>query len=134
MSPCRLAPLPVFSGSSVLPAVLPYFVLPAARGLVVTTEYYWDLLCNVRQETLQKFLKISIKNSKCAISNKHIQDGRPGRYENRRRSKIKAKQRQKTPPRPRNVKVRDVITQKARESGIVPADSKKTGFRQKSAK
>ena len=44
-------------------------------------------LCNVRQGTLQKFLKISIKNSKCALSNKHIQDGRPGRYENRRGSK-----------------------------------------------
>ena len=28
-----------------------------------------------------------MKNSKCAISNKHIQDGRPGRYENRRRTK-----------------------------------------------
>ena len=47
--------------------------------------------CNVRQSALQKFLKISIKNSKCATSNKHIQDGRPGRYENRRGSKIKAK-------------------------------------------
>ena len=30
--------------------------------------------------------KISVKNSKCAVSNKHIQDGRPGRYGNRRRS------------------------------------------------
>ena len=48
-------------------------------------------LCNVRQGTLQKFLKIPIKNSKCAVSNKNIQDGRPGRYENRRGSKIKAK-------------------------------------------
>ena len=46
---------------------------------------------NVRQGTLQKFLKISIKNSKCAISNKHIQDGRPGRYENRRGSKNKGR-------------------------------------------
>ena len=82
--------------------------------------------CNVRQGTLQKFLKISIKNSKCAVSNKHIQDGRPGRYENRRGSRIKAKR-----PPPRNVNVWDVITQKARESGIVPADSRKTGFRQK---
>ena len=45
-----------------------------------------------------------------------------------------AKKRQKDPTPPRNVKVRDVITQKARKSGIVPADSKKTGFRQKSAK
>ena len=51
----------------------------------------------VRQGTLQKFLRISIKNSKCAVSNKHIQDGRPGGYENRRVSKIKAKQHQKTP-------------------------------------
>ena len=90
--------------------------------------------CNVRQSALLKFLKISIKNSKCAVSNKHIQDGRPGRYENRRGSKIKAKHPQKTPPPPRNVNVRDVITQKARESGIVPPDSKKTVFRQKSAK
>ena len=32
------------------------------------------------------------KNSKCAVSNKHIQDGRPGRYENRRRSKKRQKQ------------------------------------------
>ena len=71
-------------------------------------------ICNARQGTLQKFLKISIKNSKCAVSNKHIQDGRPGRYENRRGSKIKAKQHQ-TPPRPKNVNVRDVITQKVRE-------------------
>ena len=47
--------------------------------------------CNVRQGTLQKILKISIKNSKCAVSNKHIQDGRPGRYANRRGSKTKAK-------------------------------------------
>ena len=54
--------------------------------------------CNVRQKTLQKFLKISIKNSKCAVSNKHIQDGRPGRYENRRGSKIKKKHHQKTQP------------------------------------
>ena len=37
-------------------------------------------------------------------------------------------------PPPRNVNVRDVITQKARESGIVPSDSKKTEFRQKNAK
>ena len=58
--------------------------------------------CNVRQGTLQKFLKISIKNSKCAVSSKHIQDGRPGRYENRRRSKIKAKA---DPTPPRNVNV-----------------------------
>ena len=43
--------------------------------------------CNVRQSVLLKFLKISIKNSKCAASNKHIQDGRPGRYKNRRGSK-----------------------------------------------
>ena len=81
-------------------------------------------LCNVRQGTLQKFLKISIKNSKCAVSNKRIQDGRPGRYENRRGSKKRQK----------NVNVRDVITQKTRESGIVPSDSKKTGFWQKNAK
>ena len=38
-----------------------------------------------------------------------------------------------TPP-PRNKNVRDVITQKAWESGIRPSDSKKTGFWQKSAK
>ena len=31
--------------------------------------------------------KISKKNSKCAILNKQIQDGLPGRYENRRRTK-----------------------------------------------
>ena len=56
--------------------------------------------CNVKQGTLQKFLKISIKNSKCAVSNKHIQDGRPGRYENRRGSKIKAKEHQRPHPDP----------------------------------
>ena len=38
------------------------------------------------------------------------------------------------PPPPWNENVRDVVTQKARESGIVPSDSKKTGFWQKSAK
>ena len=38
------------------------------------------------------------------------------------------------PPPPRNENVRDVVTQKARESGILPSDSKKTGFWQKSAK
>ena len=96
---------------------------------------YFLNVCNVRQSALQKFLKISIKNSKCAVSNKHIQDGRPGRYENRRGSKKKAKHSQEdfTPP-PRNEDARDVVTQKARESGILPSDSKKTGFRQKSAK
>ena len=45
-----------------------------------------------------------------------------------------AKKRQKDPTPPRNVNIRDVITQKVRESGIVPSDSKKTGFRQKNAK
>ena len=91
--------------------------------------------CNVRQSALQKFLKISIKNSKCATSNKHIQDGRPGRYENRRGSKNKGKTPQERPnPPPRNENVRDVITQKAWESGIRPSDSKRTGFWQKSAK
>ena len=39
-----------------------------------------------------------------------------------------AKKRQKDPTPPRNVKVRDVITQKARKSGIVPADSKSYPF------
>ena len=56
------------------------------------------IVCNVRQSALQKFLKSSIKNSKCATSNKHIQDGRPGRYENRRGSKKKAKHAQKKDP------------------------------------
>ena len=93
-----------------------------------TSSFY----CNVGQGALQKFLKLSIKNSKSAVSNKHIQDGRPGRYENRRGSKVKAKPR--PPPPPRSVNVRDVITQKARESGIVPSYSKKTVFRQKNAK
>ena len=76
-------------------------------------DVFYFKSCNVRQSALQKFLKISIKNSKCATSNKHIQDGRPGRYENRRGSKIKAKHHQKDPPPPRNENVRDVITQKA---------------------
>ena len=62
---------------------------------IYSVFYYLIVLyCNVRQSALQKFLKISIKNSKCATSNKHIQDGRPGRYENRRGSKNKGK----TPP------------------------------------
>ena len=46
---------------------------------------------NVRQGTLQKFLKTSIKNSKCAVSNKQIQDGRPGRFEIRRGSRKRQK-------------------------------------------
>ena len=107
-------------------------IFPAQRCMLNLVFYRWQ--CNVRQKTLQKFLKISIENSKCATSNKHIQDGRPGRYENRRGSKIKAKHPKKTSPPPRNMNVRDVITQKARESGILPSDSKKTGFWQKSAK
>ena len=44
--------------------------------------------------------KNSIKKSNCEISNMHIQDGRPGRYENRRRSK---KGRKSTPYSPRGV-------------------------------
>ena len=60
------------------------------RGLERLIEIL-GLQCNVRQGTLQKNSKISIKNSKCAVSNKHIQDDEPGRYENRKRSKIKAK-------------------------------------------
>ena len=108
-------------------------MFPVCRTDQISFPLVWGFSdYNVRQGTLQKFLKISIKNSKCAVSNKHIRDGRSGRYENRTGSKIKAKHHQKTPPR--NVNVRDVITHKARESGIVPADSKKTEFRQKSAK
>ena len=91
----------------------------------------YNVCSNVRQETLQKFLKVSIKTSKCAVSNKHIHDVRLGRYENCRGSKIKAKA---DPTLPRNLNVREGISQKARESGIVPLDSKKTGFWQKKAK
>ena len=43
----------------------------------------------------------------------------------------KAKQHQRTHPPPRNENVRDVVTQKARESGIVPSDSKSQGFGRK---
>ena len=34
----------------------------------------------------------------------------------------------KTPPPPSNENVQHIITQKARESGIVPSDSKEQGF------
>ena len=67
-----------------------------SKVALYSTSEFW---CNVRQKTLQKFLKISIKNSKCATSNKHIQDGRPGRYENRRGSKKKAERCQTQPER-----------------------------------
>ena len=73
-------------------------------------------LCNVRQSALQKFLKISIKNSKCATSNKHIQDGRPGRYENRRGSKIKAKHAQKDPTHHPGTRMSEMSSPRRREN------------------
>ena len=72
--------------------------------------------CNVRQSALQKFLKISIKNSKCAVSNKHIQDGRPGRYENRRGSKIKAKHHQKDPTHHPGTRMSEMSSPRRREN------------------
>ena len=72
--------------------------------------------CNVRQKTLQKFLKISIKNSKCAVSNKHIQDGRPSRYENRRGSKIKAKHAQRMPPHHPGTRMSEMSSPRRREN------------------
>ena len=63
----------------------------------------------------------------CAIKQAH---SRWPTRQVRRGNKMKAKD----PTPSRNVNVRDVITQKATESGIVPSDSKKTGFRQKNAK
>ena len=36
-------------------AAVPHFVRPAARGLVVTTEYYWDLL---RRNLLGKCMRL----------------------------------------------------------------------------
>ena len=73
-------------------------------------------VCNVRQSALQKFLKISIKNSKCATSNKHIQDGRPGRYENRRGSKIKAKHAQKDPTHHPGTRMSEMSSPRRREN------------------
>ena len=72
--------------------------------------------CNVRQSALQKFLKISIKNSKCATSNKHIQDGRPGRYENRRGSKKKAKHDQKDPTHHPGTRMSEMSSPRRREN------------------
>ena len=71
--------------------------------------------CNVRQSALQKFLKISIKNSKCATSNKHIQDGRPGRYKNRRGSKKKAKHAQKDPTHHPGTRMSEMSSPRRRE-------------------
>ena len=45
--------------------------------------------------------KISMKNSKCAVSNKHIQDGRPGRYEKRRRTKKRTNRPPRSPRHPK---------------------------------
>ena len=72
--------------------------------------------CNVRQSALQKFLKISIKNSKCATSNKHIQDGRPGRYKNRRGSKKKARHAQKDPTHHPGTRMSEMSSPRRREN------------------
>ena len=88
-------------------------------------------ICNVRQGTLQKVLKISIKNSKCAVSNRHIQDGRPGRYENRRGSKIKEKSTPTTTQERECPKCCHPEGERIRNCAIW---QQKTGFRQKNAK
>ena len=89
-------------------------------------------ICNVRQSALQKFLKISIKNSKCATSNKHIQDGRPGRYENRRGSKIKAKRPQKTPTHHPGTRMPEMSSPRRRESQeFCHPTAKRQGFGRK---
>ena len=72
--------------------------------------------CNVRQSALQKFLKISIKNSKCAVSNKHIQDGRPSRYENRRGSKMKAKRPPEDPTHHPGTRMSEMSSPRRREN------------------
>ena len=88
--------------------------------------------CNVRQKTLQKFLKISIKNSKCATSNKHIQDGRPGRYENRRGSKIKAKHHQRMPPHHPGTRMSEMSSPRSRENQeFCHLTAKRQGFGRK---
>ena len=88
--------------------------------------------CNVRQSALQKFLKISIKNSKCAVSNKHIQDGRPGRYENRRGSKIKAKHHQKTRPHHPGTRMSEMSSPRRRENQeFCHLTAKRQGFGRK---
>ena len=102
--PARLAKTHVFRQKRVFGQRLPYRFLKYHVATVsldhwmVATKMWTSSLvcrgrqttarggCNVRQSALLKFLKISIKNSKCAASNKHIQDGRPGRYKNRRGS------------------------------------------------
>ena len=54
--------------------------------------------CNVRQKTLQKFVKLSFKMSNCAISkNAQNQDGRPDRYW---KLKKRMKESAKTTPHP----------------------------------
>ena len=72
----------------------------------------WTYKCNVRQSALLKFLKISIKNSKCAASNKHIQDGPTGRYENRRGSEKKTEESQIQPERQTMLSLTPEETQK----------------------
>ena len=89
---------------------VPYVPYLQPRGQAMVS------LCNVRQSALQKFLKISIKNSKCAVSNKHIQDGRPGRYENRRGSKIKAKHAQKDPTHHPGTRMSEMSSPRRREN------------------
>ena len=66
--------------------------------------------------------------SKCAIStNAQNQDGRPDWYwKLKKRMNESAKA---TPPPPRNLNVRHIITQKAREPGNEPSDSNETNSR-----
>ena len=91
-----------------------------------------SFVCNVRQSALQKFLKISIKNSKCAVSNKHIQDGRPSRYENRGGSKMKAKRPPEDPPHHPGTRMSEMSSPRRRENQeFCHLPAKRQGFGRK---
>ena len=67
-------------------------MLQQYHWMVATKMWTSSLVCWGQQTTAGEVLKNSIEILKCAVSNKHIQDGRPGRYENRRGSKKRQKQ------------------------------------------
>ena len=50
-------------------------------------------------ESGSRCYKVAMKISKCAVSSKHIQDGRPGRYENRRRTKQRTNRSPRSQPK-----------------------------------
>ena len=55
--------------------------------------------------------------SKCALSNKHTQDGRPGRYENHRTQK----EQKRTPPPPQTTRGEEPQKKKKAENSSIVA-------------